>query len=104
MISARASAMRCLPYPKSEILFLKQAFEYPAFSNAPSQWITIENVNVYLNPNIASSVIGKVPSEAGFNSLRETKYFIKVSFIDENGSAKKEKEEEKKTEMINVID
>lgn len=49
------------------------------------EWVTKDVANVFLKPDISSPVIGEVASGIGFNSLRETKYFIKVNFIDEFG-------------------
>lgn len=51
-------------------------------------WVTTENADVYLEPDISSKTIGDVPSGTGFNSLLETNYFVKVIFLDNNGNDK----------------
>lgn len=53
--------------------------------NNSYEWITTQQSSVYSKPNNKSTIIGNVPKGAEFNSLRETNYFIQVSFINENG-------------------
>jgi len=50
------------------------------------EWVTTEKADVFSKPDVSSSIIGSVPLGTGFNSLRETNYFIKVTFIDDNGN------------------
>lgn len=63
-------------------------YEQQQVNSNSYEWVTTENADVFSNPDISSSKIGSVPLGTGFNSLRETNYFIKVKFIDKNGNEK----------------
>lgn len=63
-------------------------FERQWAQSSTYEWVTNEYADIYLRPNINSSIIENVRSGVGFNSLEETKYFIKVSFQDLNGNEK----------------
>lgn len=52
------------------------------------EWVVTEDAVVFSRPDINSSVIGRVSVGSGFNGLKETNYFIKVSFNDVNGYPK----------------
>lgn len=63
--------------------------EYNTFDenqNISYEWTTIGEANIYSEPDIKSAVIGSVSEETGFNSLRETKYFIQINFINMEGN------------------
>ncbi len=51
-----------------------------SFTNQKYDFTTNKKTSIYLKPNIKSAVIGKANKGDQFNSLRKTKYFIKVSF------------------------
>lgn len=61
-------------------------YEQQQVNSSSFEWVTTENADVYSNPDISSSKIGNVPSRTGFNGLRETIYFIKVTFVGKNGN------------------
>jgi len=60
-------------------------YEQQQLNSNSYDWVTTENADVFSSPDINSSKIGSVPLGTGFNSLRETNYFIKVTFIEKNG-------------------
>lgn len=57
----------------------------PQQNNAFYEWVTTQQSPVYSKPDNKSAIIGNVPKGIEFNSLRETNYFVQVSFINENG-------------------
>lgn len=48
-------------------------------------WIINNTTNLYSRPNINSRIVGQVSPTSNFTALQETKYFIKVQFIDGGG-------------------
>jgi len=63
-------------------------YERQQNNSSSYEWVTTEYSDVYSKPDISSTIIGNVPSGTGFNSLKETNYFVKVTFVDNNGSDK----------------
>lgn len=51
-----------------------------------SKWTSIESGDIYVDPNIRSSVIGSAPKNKVYNALEEKNYFIKISF-EKNGKS-----------------
>lgn len=60
-------------------------YQQQQINSSSYEWVTTEYADVYAKPDISSSIIGNVPLETGFNSLKETNYFVKVTFVDNNG-------------------
>lgn len=63
-------------------------YEQQQNNSSSYEWVTTEYSDVYSKPDISSTIIGNIPPETGFNSLKETNYFIKVTFVDKNGNDK----------------
>ncbi len=52
------------------------------------EWIATESSCIYQKPNSKSKALYRFDVNKGFNSIGETTYYLKVSFIDENGKNK----------------
>jgi len=57
--------------------------------NRNHEWVTNQNSKIYSRPDFNSEQVGSASINMGFNSLKETKYFIKVEFKDAGGAMKK---------------
>lgn len=57
--------------------------------NENYEWVTNQDAEIYLRADFNSEKIGSATNNTGFNSIKETKYFIRIEFENGNGTIKK---------------
>ncbi len=59
--------------------------DFVASNSSQNEWVLTEHADIYSKPDISSRVIGRVPQGNSFDAIRETVYFIQVTFTDAEG-------------------
>jgi len=62
---------------------------FTKLKKSPIQWKTLEQSQIYIEPDIESQVIGSLKNDMHLESLKETNYFILIEYTDDYGGKSK---------------